>query len=142
MKTEAPAGPPDAEFLRPLRALTLVVTVVGAIASVFFMFRASAHPPLLLVILFTGWVLSPFAALLAADRISQRWSMAARATVYAGALLIVNVSLAIYAFVAFGPPRPKVAPFFLMVPAASWVLIVATLLVVRSWGGGAPRREA
>lgn len=49
-------------MLRGLRAVGLVAVVVGAVASVLLMLRAG-HPPLALRLLFAGWVLSPFVAL-------------------------------------------------------------------------------
>lgn len=76
----------------------------------------------LLLLLFALWVVSPFVALIWTNMVSQR-------SVSTVTLILTPVSLAIYAYVALGPPRPKIAFFFLVVPAASWLLIAAARLI-------------
>jgi hypothetical protein len=46
-------------------------------------------------------------------------------------LILAAGSLAIYGWVAFGPPMAKPAAVFLVVPAASWILIGAVALSSR-----------
>ena len=116
--------------------------MVAAIGSILAMlrigFRGEATVPTLLLVLFTGWVLSPFLALLAADRVSSRWAGPSRTTWRWLMLLIPLASLALYGYVALRPPSPKPASTFLLVPLGSWLVLVITLAVVRSSSGSRP----
>jgi hypothetical protein len=126
--------------MRLLRAAGLVAVLVGAVGSVGLMLHAGRHnDSLVLLGLFTGWVLSPFVVLLAADRVSKNWSIVTRATLYSVMLALALGFLAIYGYVVLGPPRPKIAAVFLVVPPASWVVIiiaVATAALISRRGGG------
>jgi hypothetical protein len=90
------------------------------------MFRAG-HPPLFLVVLFTGWVLSPFVALVLADIASKRWSALTRAALYGVMLVLAVGSLAIYGDDALRPRRAQAAFVFVVVPPASWLLIATVV---------------
>ena len=77
-------------------------TVVGGAGSVAAMlrvgFRNDAAIPTLLLVLFTGWVISPFLAMLAADRVSSRWAAPPAATflmVPLGSWLLLGLTLAL-----------------------------------------------
>jgi hypothetical protein len=72
-------------------------------------------------------VLSPFVGLALVARHSQRWQAAMRESIHVVMLAIAFGSLAVYGRVAFGPPRPKPAAAFLLVPLGSWVLIAAAV---------------
>jgi hypothetical protein len=109
-----------------LRAAALVAVAAGAAGSLGFMLIAG-HPPLFLRVLFAIWVLSPFAALVAAHAVSTRWSRPTRSTLYSVMLAVALVSLSIYGAVALGPPRPQEAFVFVVVPPASWLLIAVAL---------------
>ena len=115
-------------FLRPLRIAALIAVVAGAAGSFGLMLhvgrRNNSH---VLLVLFTIWDLSPFIALILADIVSKGWPVLTRTSLYSGMLIITLGSLAIYADVAFGPPRPQPAFMFLVVPLASWVLMAAAL---------------
>ena len=108
---------------RALRRTALLVMLAGALASLALMFYAGRRQSSwILMVLFTGWVLGPYAGLLAADRASRRWSAAARVALYGVMLTSTIGSVAIYALVTLGPPRPKPAFYFLVVPVATWLL--------------------
>lgn len=119
-----------------------IATLVGAAGSIGAMlrvgYRNDAAIPTLLVVLFTGWVLSPFLALLAADRVSSRWAGPTRTTWRWLMLLVPLASLVIYGYVAWSPPRPKPASTFLLVPLGSWLVLVITLAIARSSSGSRP----
>src|SRR5882724_4366404 len=106
-----------------LRAVALIAALAGALGSVGLVFQVGRrNPSRVLLIMFALWVLSPFAALVWAEMVSKGWQVLTRVTVY-GLMVVVAVgSLAIYGEVAFGPPRPQPAFWFLVVPAASWIL--------------------
>lgn len=117
---------PEGGFLRLLRAVALIATVVGGIGSVVFLLRAGRRNEslILLVILFTIWVLSPFIALLWANRVSKRWSVVTRTTLYCVTLAVALSSLVIYSGVV--DLRPAGSPnvfLFVAVPPASWAFI-------------------
>jgi len=113
---------------RVLRAVALVAVVIGATGSIGLMLYVGRHnPSRMLLVLFAIWVLSPFVGLVLAASGSQRWLVAARERVHVVMLIVALGSLAIYGQVAFGPPRPRPASAFLVVPFGSWGLIVATL---------------
>jgi hypothetical protein len=136
-------GRPVGGVLGLLRAVALIAVVVGAAGSVALMLRVGhrngSSIPGILLILFTVWVLSPFIALAVADYVSKRWSVVTRTTLHSVMLIVTLGSLAIYGDVAFGPPRPKPASMFLLVPLGSWLLMTIVLpltaFVSRRWSG-------
>ena len=106
------------------RPAALVTGVIGAIGSVAFTLYAGRHnESRFLILLFVGWVLSPFVALVVAQRIRKNWPERVRASIEILTLLVTVVSLGAYATVTWGPPRPKPAAVFLLVPALCWFLI-------------------
>ena len=127
---KASLGMPDDGFLRLLRAAALIAVVAGAAGSFGLMLyvgrRNNSH---VLLALFTVWDLSPFIALVLADIVSKGWQVLTQTTLCIVMLIIALSSLAIYADVAFGPPRPQPAFMFLVVPLASWVLMAVALPV-------------
>ena len=118
---KASRGRPDGGFLGLLRGGALIAAVVGAAGSLALMLRAG-RPPLFLLVLFIGWVLSPFVALVLADIASKRWSVLTRATLYSVMLVLTLGSLAIYGGVLLRPPK-KAAFAFLVVPFGSWLVM-------------------
>jgi hypothetical protein len=81
----------------------------------------------LLLAMFAVWVLAPFLALAWATVTSKRWSALTRATLHAVTLVLTSGALGLYGAVALGPPRPKPAFVFVVVPPASWLLLVVTV---------------
>jgi hypothetical protein len=119
----------------------MMAVVAGAAGSLAFTLRAGRrNDSRVLLTLFGMWVLSPFIALLLADRISRGWSILTRATLYSLTLILGVASLAIYGDVAFGPPRAKPAFVFVIVPPASWLLIVIVVLIAAVTSGRLSRR--
>jgi len=122
--TEASPGRRDGGSIGLLSALSLVAVVAGAVGSFGLMLRAGQRTPRLLLVLFTIWVLSPFAALLWANIVSKRWSVLTRATLYCATLVITLGSLAIYSELVVVRPRGSANAFlFVAVPPASWVFM-------------------
>lgn len=111
-------------------AITALI-VTGAILSLALMFYVGQRQrSILLIVLFTGWVLAPFAALVLAQVTSERRRLR-RARVRVLSIVITLASVAIYGVVAFGPHRAQPARFFLVVPATSLLLIAAFTPVLR-----------
>lgn len=103
-----------------LRAVGLAAVVVGAAGSVALMLLVGRrNQSSFLMFLFAGWVLAPFVAAAMADVASQHWSGLTRTTLYGVMVMLTLVSLGVYGRVAFGPPRPRPAALFLILPVAS-----------------------
>jgi hypothetical protein len=92
-----------------LRTMALIVLLAGAAGSLGFMFNAGRNQKsILLIALFTIWVLSPFIALQVANVISKRWSILTRRTLYFLISFITLGSLVSYSG-ALSPPGAKPA---------------------------------
>ena len=116
-----------------MRRAALLTSIAGAVLSVLLMIHAGRYnmPPLLIVLI-GMWVLLPYDALTIANILSPRWPELVSATLNGLTFVVTLVSLAIYATVAFGPPRPKPAFFFVLLPPLSLVLIAISLLIART----------
>ena len=113
-----------------LRTVALTITAMGAIISLYFMFVAgSGQKSILLIGLFTGWVLSPFVGLFLANKISKR--LASRLSLYFLMIILTICSLVVYSGV-LTIPDTKPAFIFLIIPMLSWFLIVTVFLVART----------
>jgi hypothetical protein len=82
-------------------------------------------------------------ALVSAHVLSKRWSTLTRATLHGVMLVVALSSLAIYGGVALGPPGPKTAFVFVVVPPAS-LLLMAVVVPAAAFAAGkvARRRDA
>ena len=142
MASKESLGKPEARFLKVLRAAALIALLVGAVGSVGLMLHVGRRKDSsrLLMALFTIWVLSPFVALGVANIVSKGWSVITRAMLYVVMLVITFGSLAIYGALAFGPLRAKIGFVFLVVPAASWLLIAIVVTIAALISGRLSRR--
>src|ERR1700730_8633781 len=110
--------------------MAVAVLLVGALGSVGLVLNAGRNTPVLLLVLFVGWVLSPFLALLIVNRISKRWSAPTRATICCLMVVVALGSLLGYSGL-FNSPHAKPAFIFLLVPLISWLLIVTVIPITR-----------
>ncbi len=114
----------------------MITVIAGAVASLGLMLYASRfNKSPILVLVFAVWVLSPFVATLWASTVSHRWSAPARAALNAVMVVLALGSVFIYGAVASGQIRAKVGFIFLVVPFASWLLIVAVVSIAASVSG-------
>jgi hypothetical protein len=123
--------------LERLRATALLAVAIGAAGAAALMFYASqrVQAPRVLLVLFTGWVLSPFGLLAIADALSRRWdwSIDTRWALYSVMLITAVISLAVYGVVALSGPRPKTAPFVLVAPGSClFAAVVVATAALRS----------
>jgi peptidoglycan/LPS O-acetylase OafA/YrhL len=124
-----------------LRGAALLVVLAGAVGALGLMLHAGRHnDSRILLALFAIWDLSPFMALVVAGVVSKRWPVLTRAALYSVMLVLTLGSLAIYGGVALGPPRPKPAFVFLVVPLASWLVIAIVVPIAASLSGRLSRR--
>ena len=115
-----------------LRTVAITIVLIGAAVSLFFMFNAGRNQKsVLLIVLFTAWVLSSFVGLLILNKISSHWT----ATTVRTSVLWLMIILTIGSVVAYSgiliPSGTKTAFIFLVAPLASWILIVTTFLIGR-----------
>jgi hypothetical protein len=104
-----------------------VALVVGAAGSITLMARAGARQrSIVLLLLFTGWVLSPFLGLAIGNVRARRWQPATRTALFGAMISVSFISLTIYALQAKFPEM-KAGFIYLVVPAASWLLIAMAL---------------
>jgi len=110
-----------------LAAVARIALVAGAAGSIVLMLRAgSRQRSVLLIFLFTGWVLSPFLGLALANLRAARWSQRMRTTLHATMIAVPCLCLAIYGMHAVrGVMKPGFV--YLVVPGAAWFLIVVAL---------------
>jgi hypothetical protein len=114
-----------------LRITALTAMLIGAIGSLYFMFNAGSNQKSILLLgLFTTWVLSPFAGLLIAKKIFNRLTVSVRSSFYWLMLILTICSVVAYSG-AFIPPETKPAFIFLIVPLISWFVIVTAFLIAR-----------
>lgn len=111
-----------------------VALLGGAAGSLALMMRAGARQrSLLLIALFTAWVLSPFLALALANVRARSWPARIRRALYAAAIGVAALCLCVYGFNA-ARGGMKAGFVYLVVPAAAWLVIgitVAAAAVVR-----------
>jgi len=114
-----------------LHTIALVALFAGAIGSLFLMFAAGHNQKsILLIVLFTGWVLSPFMGLFIAEMISKRWLPKTRLAIFWLIIFIALASLIFYSG-ALNVPGTKPAFKFLIVPLISWILILIIVPIKR-----------
>lgn len=112
-----------------LRIIALVVLLAGAAGSVAMTLQAGRkNEAVWLVMLFVGWVLSPFIGLLVAHLFSKQWTMLTRVIRYSLMLVITPVSLVAYRGI-WDPPGVPPGFKFLITPLVSWLLIAIILIV-------------
>jgi hypothetical protein len=120
-----------------LRVAGLIALIAGAVGSLGLTLYTGRHnDSAILKLLFAIWVPSPFLVLLWANLLSKRWTVLARVALHSFILALTVASLAIYGYIAFGPPRKQTAFAFLVVPGVS-LLVTAILVLVAA---RAPRR--
>lgn len=95
------------------------------------MFRTGGRDQPVLLVLFTGWVLSPFAALILGDVLSRAWPVLLRATLHVLTLMVALFSLAMYAGAIPMPAGARPAAVYLMVPLGSWLIIAIVIPAAR-----------
>jgi len=114
-----------------MQMVAMVVAIIGAIGALYFMFNAGRNQKsILLIVLFTGWVLSPFAGLFLATKIPNRWIIPGRVSLYWLMIILAIGSLVAYSGVLI-PSGTKGAFIFLVTPFTSWIVITIVFLISR-----------
>ena len=130
-------------FPGPLRGVAFTAVVAGAVGSLgITLWVGHRNPSPALMVLFAGWVLSPFMALLWAGMASKRWAVMTRTTLYGLMLVLTLSSLALYGDVVLRPPRSTPDARFLLVPLGSWLLMAIVIPSAAFLSGRLSRRGA
>jgi hypothetical protein len=107
-----------------VRPTPFLILIAAALGSVGLMLHAGArNPSWILMVLFSLWVLSPFAGLGLIALAARRRPMVSGKVLHGLMVGISLGSLALYAQRALGPPRAQAAFIFVVVPPVSWLLI-------------------
>lgn len=109
-----------------LPSLSRITAIAGAIISLWLMFKVgSRQQSILLIIAFTVWVLLPFGMMLLMGRRSRQWNWSdpIRRSLALITIALADISVIIYAYIAFGPSRPQPAFWFMVVPFASMLAL-------------------
>ena len=115
-----------------LRTIAVIAVLAGAGVSLGLMFHAGRqNNSVLLLLLFAGWVLSPFIALIVVNQISGRWTVLTRLILFCLMLVLTFASVITYSGV-LSPPGTKPAFVFLIVPLGSWLLIALFILTIEA----------
>jgi hypothetical protein len=111
----------------PIRRLTFMMVLIGAVGSLGLTLRAArnAHS-LILALLFGVWVFSPFMGLAVAYILSNRWPVFTRNVLYLLSMVLTIFSLIIYAGI-WTPVNTKPAFVFLVLPLLSWLLLAVVI---------------
>ncbi len=113
-----------------VKTLTRLLMVAAAVVGVTAMFIVGRHQrSILLIVLFTGWVLAPFVALALLNARSRKWRASTRSTLQGGTLLISLGALAMYVSAVVRPLKSQPASTFILVPLASWVVLVVVAAI-------------
>ena len=98
---EAPQNHGGPDFLLGSRRVAMFACVVGAGLSLVFMYQVGHRNPstVLVLFLFSAWVLSPFVALMVGALASRVWAL------HGVMLAVSGLSPVAYGIAALGPPR-------------------------------------
>src|SRR5262245_19795097 len=113
-----------------LRSTALTTLAIGTAGSAAFMLYAGKRvgTPSLLIVLFTVWVVLPFALLALAIVVSKRWTDLTRTTLYRITPIVSAAALLIYGTSAFGIQRPKTSIFVTVAPLSCLFIVIAILV--------------
>ena len=103
---------------------------VGALVSAALVLYATRHvgAPLLLQVLFAGWVVAPFGLLFVGLARAPRWPASVSATMTTVSVIVAAASVLAYGVGTFGFSRPKAPVFVLGPPITSAVAVVVVFV--------------
>jgi hypothetical protein len=108
-----------------LSAIGLIAVVIDGVGSLILMLRVGQNnPSILLMAMFSIWVVSPFVGLVVSTKVVTRRFVLNARMISSLMLSIPIISLAFYTDVVLRP-RPQPAFMFLVVPLGSWLVIIA-----------------
>ncbi|HRI80033.1 MAG TPA: hypothetical protein PLR06_10905 [Cyclobacteriaceae bacterium] len=116
---------------RFLQQFTFLLTVIAAVASLRVMYSVgSDQESILLIVLFTGWVISAFIALLILNLVLGRLKFKLQIVVHI-LTVVINITAVLLYNGLFNLPDMKPAAIFLIVPFGMWVILLVSFLLLR-----------
>ncbi|HTD98483.1 MAG TPA: hypothetical protein VK668_04330 [Mucilaginibacter sp.] len=113
------------DLVKPTGTLTPAILFIGAIGSLVLLWMAGHNnSSVILMTLFTIWVLSPYAALLVVDR----KSLIPNAQLRYLSIFIAGAAIFFYTLAHFTPSKTP-AFIFLLIPLLSWLVIFIVVLI-------------
>jgi hypothetical protein len=112
--------------MRKFISIILLVATFGSLISVLY---AGRNAPVILSILFIGWVISPFISLILINFVSKLKKNIESAILHLLILLISFFSLLCYTLAFFLHTNKPPTGIFLIVPFLSWILIVLIIII-------------
>jgi len=116
-------------MLNIMRKIAFVILLIGAVGSFGLVLNAGRHSPVLLLVLFIGWVLSPYIALFLVHVVSKLQLIIAPKLLYCLMLFVSLGSLASYGITLIQHRTKSPTGVYLSVPFISWFLIVIAIAI-------------
>lgn len=109
--------------------VAVLSVMAGAGASVgFTIYSGRNNDSVWLILLFAGWVMAPFIALLLVNTVGNRWSVPSRVSLYTLMVAVTVGSLVMYSGI-WRVPGTKPAFAFVVVPLLSWFVMGMAVLI-------------
>jgi hypothetical protein len=112
-----------------MRKIAFVILSIGALGSTALVLNAGRYSPILLLILFVGWVISPFIVLFLISSFYKIRLKIATEMLYWIMLLISIGALASYSITLIQHRVKPPTGVYLSVPFLSWVIILIFIAV-------------
>jgi len=114
-----------------LRITALTILLFGTIGSLYFMFKTGSNQKSIVLLgLFTTWVISPFVGLILAKGLAKHWTKNTNLWLFITMLVMTVVSLTVYSGLLTNS-QTKPAVNFLVVPFLSWLVILIVLFIAK-----------
>ena len=110
-----------------LRRISLISCFVGLVVPVGLFLVARQQAPLLIVVLFVGWLSAPSIAFLFGQFLAKRGSERTQRSLYLISILSTPIAIAIYLYQTIWPRQTTPAFYWVAVPPA--VVTVALIVV-------------
>jgi len=114
-----------------LQTIAMIILLIGSIGSLYFMFIAGSNQKSIILIgLFTSWVISPFVGLFFASRFTKVYTEKTHSWFYSTMIVLNIVSLIVYSGI-LATSQTKPAFNFLVVPFLSWLVILIIIFIAK-----------
>ena len=112
-----------------MRKIAFIILLIGAVGSFGLVLNAGRNAPFLLLVLFVGWVLSPYLAFFLINIVYKPHLIIAPIICYWLMLFVSFGSLAAYGITLLQHKIKPPTGVYLSVPFLSWILIVAAIAI-------------
>lgn len=110
-----------------LRRISLISCFIGLVVPVALFLVARRQAPLLIVVLFIGWLSAPSIAFLFGHFPSRKWSERTQHSLFLVSILAAPGAIAIYLYQTIWPRQTTPALYWVAVPPA--VIIIALIVI-------------